>query len=596
VNPYEYIRDDFAAGLAIMDLDRNGGVLIGFDTETTGLDPLNWNTELRLVQLAGSHKTYVFDCKYLGHEGKDELRRFLERENKIFIAHNLKFDLKMVRIFLGVKRFRKGIDTFLAAVILACGLWETDKYGFGLDDMVQKHLGILLDKTQQASDWSRAQLDPVQIKYAARDAEVLLQLWPAMAKELLAQGQVNVNQLECDAVNATASLELNGFHLDPDRWTALNKENTQQWKEQRHELQEMLAYTPKNGQQGLFGKASRYINLNSPDQLINALLAQGIPVPTDDVTGRYTTAKFKMNALAIDYPIINYLRKYRVLEKQRSSYGLFWLELINPFTGRLHMDFKQIGAKTGRMAVSRIQQIPSDIRYRRCFTAEQGHALIRADYAQFELRILAELSQDPGLMEAFFKGLDLHQYTADKVGRPRSVARNMNYAIPYGSGPTRFSLMCEPPIPISEAKAIFDADKRAFPRKHAWLEKAARDAVKFKQSRTLSGRLTKWIYDPEDKASISRTERNGKNTPIQGLNADVTKRAMRLIDDELQGQSEILIVHVVHDEIILESVDDPTYTKRADEMLEDYMTQAAKEFIKTVPIKVDTHIASEWSK
>jgi DNA polymerase I-like protein with 3'-5' exonuclease and polymerase domains len=97
-----------------------------------------------------------------------------------------------------------------------------------------------------------------------RDAEVLLQLWPAMAKELLAQGQVNVNQLEFDAVNAVASLELNGFHLDPDRWTALNKENTQQWKEQRHELQEMLAYTPKNGQVGLFGKASRYINLNSP--------------------------------------------------------------------------------------------------------------------------------------------------------------------------------------------------------------------------------------------------------------------------------------------------------------------------------------------
>jgi ribonuclease D len=128
----------------------------------------------------------------------------------------------MVRIFLGVKRFRKGIDTFLAAVILACGLWETDEYGFSLDDMVQKHLGIMLDKTQQKSDWSRPELDPIQIKYAARDAEILLQLWPEMAKELLAQGQMNVAQLEFDAVNSVASLELNGFPLDPDRWTALN--------------------------------------------------------------------------------------------------------------------------------------------------------------------------------------------------------------------------------------------------------------------------------------------------------------------------------------------------------------------------------------
>lgn len=598
MNPYHYITDDFGVGLAILRLNREK--IITLDTETTGLDPLDWSVRLRLVQLGGRDITYVFDCDKLGLEGKEELRKFFERDDIIFIAHNAKFDIKFIKLFLRVKRVHKFIDTYLAAVLLSCGLFDMDEYGessaygFSLEDCCGKYLGIEVDKTHQRSDWSKPELSPSQIKYAAYDSEVLRPLWAVLSQELVRQGQAQVARLEFDAVPAVAGVELAGFHLEPDRWSALCEENQQEWKRQRLELQEMLAYTPKNGQLAMFGSGTRLVNLDSQPQLVNALLAQGVPVPTNDETGHYTTSKFKMNALAIDYPIINFLRKYRILEKHRSSYGLFWLDLIHPYTGRLHMDFKQIGAKTGRMAVSRLQQVPADPRYRRCFTAARGRKLVRGDYAQFELRILADLSQDPGLVEAFFKGLDLHQYTADRVGRPRAVARNMNYAIPYGSGPMRFSLMCEPPIPLSEAKAIFAADQKAFPKKHAWLEQAGRDAVKFKQSRTRSGRLTKYIYDPLDENSVRRTERNGKNTPIQGLNADVTKRAMKLIYDEIQGNSDIMMVHLVHDEILLEPIEE--FVPRANELLNDLMPQAAREFVRIVPVKVETHVGNEWSK
>jgi DNA polymerase-1 len=597
MKPYQYIYDDFAAAIALEDLAKY--TTLGLDTETVGLDPLDWNSRLRLIQLASPICTYVFDVVRLGFEGLGFLRKFLERDDKTLIMHHAKFDLKFLRMFLGVKRVHKVIDTYLAALLTSCGLFELES-GFGLDAVCHKFLGIRLDKDPQTSDWSVPELSPTQIKYAALDADIMLDLWPALAQKLVEQGQMLVAQIEFGAVQGIALQELNGLRLHRERWTNLCDEITQDWKAKRKEVQELLAYDPGktrragNGQGSLFGAESRYVNLDSPPQLIAALEYHGIPVPLDDKTGRKTTGKHKMNALAIDYPIVNFLRQYRQLEKWRSSYGYFWLDLIHPVTGRLHMDVMQIGAKTGRMAVSRLHQVPAKPRFRRCFVADPGKRLVRADYSQFELRILADLAGDEGMIDAFQRNLDFHVFTAERTGVPRSVARNLNYAIPYGASPTRFALMCDPLITASEAMTIMDADRKAFPKKHAWLDMAAKDAVRFKQSVTRTGRVTKYLFDPADKKSAARTERNGKNSPIQGLNADVTKRAIYLIHNEIYADPDIHMVHVVHDEIVNEAT--PEAAPRAEEMLRDLMSQAAREFIKKVHIKVDTHIGEEWTK
>lgn len=586
---YEYVTHDAWAWTCIRHLEQFK--LVGLDTETTGLDPLNLNTRLRLVQLAVPGITYVFDIDRLGI-AKEVLRDFFESDERVFVAHNLKFDLKFLRVFLGVKRFRRGICTFLAGQVLACGLFETS---FKLSATVSEYLGVQMDKAEQKSDWSRPDLSPSQIEYAARDASILLDLWPAMSKKLVDEGLTYPAKLEFDAVNAVASIELNGFRLVEDRWRTLCNEIQQEWVTKRRELQLMLAHDDYE-QATLFGETSRLINLGSPPQLIKALEYHGIPVPLSDKTGRPTTAKSKMNALALDYPVIEYLRQYRALEKLHSSYGLAWLDYIHPLTGRIHPELHSIGAYTGRMSESNpnLQQVPAEKRWRGCFMADPGRKLVGGDYSQFELRILADLAGDPEFSRAFIEGLDFHQAIADKIGRPRSVARNLNYAISYGGGDLRFALMCTPPISLDEAKATIDSDKRAFPGKHKWLERAGKDAVRLKQAMTRSGRIAKFIYDPNDKGSIALTERKGKNTPIQGTNADVTKRAMKLIDDELQGQDDTIMCHVVHDEIQLEAPEGET--QRAEEMLLDLMPQAGREFVRSVPVKVDTHVGYEWSK
>lgn len=593
MRPYQYIIDDLAAALALMDLEQDK--LIGFDTETTGLNPLDWNVRLRLVQLAGSRMVYVFDIDRLGQDIKRLLKEFLERPDKIFIAHNLKFDLKFVRWFLGVKYFRKGICTMLGSQLANCGILEIPS---DLESCCQRYLNIKLDKSLQESNWNRPGLDPEQIMYAARDADVLLDLWPVMAKKLVSQGQMYVAQLEFDAVDAVASLELNGLGLHEERWRTLCADVDRDYDEKKRELQQMLAYDdPKRPT--LFGPESRYINLGSSQQLIKALEYHGVPIPLDDKTGHKTTGKHKMNGLALDYPVVNYLRKFRELEKLRSSYGLFWLDLRDPFTGRLHMDIHQIGAKTGRMAISRIQQVPTDLRYRNCFVADPGRRIVNGDYAQFELVILAFLSGDRGMIDAFESGEDFHVFTGRKLfkqqdltPKQRGMAKNNNYADTYGAGSQRFALMCG--ITLEEAKEVKAADREAFPRKHAWLDRAGKQAIRDGFSRTLSGRIAEWIFDANDMGSVAATQRNGKNTPIQGLNADVTKRALKLVNDEIQGDDEIKMVHVVHDEILLEPTEDAV--PRAEAMLKELMHQAGREFIRGVPIKVDTHIAQEWSK
>jgi DNA polymerase I len=322
----------------------------------------------------------------------------------------------------------------------------------------------------------------------------------------------------------------------------------------------------------------------------------GIPVPE-------STRNWKMQPLAAQYPVIEKLLEYRTVQKALTSYGQNMIELINPLTKRLHADFRQIGAPTGRFACTNpnIQQVPHAVEYRRCFTGyPEGRKLVIADYSQIELRILAEFSGDQGFIDAFRSGADLHRVTASQVfnvsvdqvtKEQRDFAKRLNFGVVYGIGAQRFALMTGVTVP--EAENVLRRYFGTYRQLDSYLREAATRAVTDRQARTASGRLVRFRYDENDRQQISMTQRNGKNTPIQGTSADILKRALRLLREELANR-DAQIVNIIHDEIVVET----TAGDAAEiaQKVERVMCAAGEEYLSTVPVKVETEIADEWVK
>jgi DNA polymerase-1 len=330
--------------------------------------------------------------------------------------------------------------------------------------------------------------------------------------------------------------------------------------------------------------------------LTKALKRLGIEVPD-------STRNWKLQPLAAKHPEVAKLLEYRTMQKALTSYGENILDAINQVTNRIHANFHQIGAPTGRMSCTQpnIQQVPHAIEYRRCFRAPDGRKLIIADYSQIELRILADYTNDKGFIEAFNSGADLHRVTAAQVfGVPlgevtkeqRDFAKRLNFGVVYGIGAQRFSLMTG--MPLSDAEDILRRYFATYRELDAWLRKAALQAVRERTApRTVAGRLARFNFDPEDKQAASAAQRNGKNSPIQGSSADIIKRALRILHDKLQDTTAC-IVNVVHDEIVVEA--DATQAQEIAKVVEDAMCAAGEEYVKKVPVKVETEVSDEWVK
>ncbi|HYK21300.1 MAG TPA: DNA polymerase, partial [Pyrinomonadaceae bacterium] len=383
--------------------------VVGLDTETTELDP--FTSRLRLIQLAAPDCVFIFDFDHFnnGDAAKSEalapLRRLLAAPRPIKIAHNAKFDAKFIKHNLGVD-LGGLFDTLLASQLAGAGDIEERH---GLETAAARYLNQTIDKTERLSDWN-FELSAAQLEYAARDAAILLPLREKLIERLKADSLVRCAQLEFECVMPVVDIELAGFYMHKDRWLEQLKIVEKRRRELAEQLQDVLAEESSQG--SLFGGPQREdINLDSQQQLTKALNRLGIPVPE-------STRNWKLQPLAAEYPVIGTLLEYRTVQKALTSYGENMIEMINPVTNRLHADFRQIGAPTGRFACTNpnIQQVPHAIEYRRCFSGHpEGRKLIIADYSQIELRILAEFSGDRGFMEAFNTGADLHRVTASQV-------------------------------------------------------------------------------------------------------------------------------------------------------------------------------------
>jgi DNA polymerase-1 len=580
--PFRLVNTEAALEQAVGAVSGQG--VVGVDTETTSLSP--FEGRVRLLQLATPGQSFVIDLLELPAFEHRGLRELLSSTQPVKVFHNAKFDLKMLLHHFDLE-VRGLFDTLLASQLIGAGRHEG---GHGLAAVSDRHLGELVDKSMQVSDWS-GRLTDAQYEYAAKDAALMLPLYEKLSAGLGELSLEDVATLEFECVLPIAAMELAGMALDTECWRGLVVN-----LERAHDLlsdqlrRELAAGIP---QLTLFGDPPN-INLDSPTQVTDALAHMGIKVEG--------TRSWQLQPLSKEHPAIEKLLEYRSVQKLLSSYGLALLEHINPVTGRIHADFRQMGATGGRMSCSdpNLQQVPNTPEYRSCFRAPAGRKLVIADYSQIELRILADWSQDTALVKALLSGEDLHCVTASQMfGIPleqvskdqRAAAKQLNYGIMYGLGAQ--GLGARIGCSLDEAEGLLHRYFDAYSGVAAFLRDAADRAVGDRESRTRSGRLIYFSFDANDRSQVGATQRLGKNAPIQGSSADIIKRALTLLYDALKP-IDAQIVNCIHDEIVIEAAEDQA--EECASIVDREMVIAAREFIRSVPVTVDIVVGDAWLK
>lgn len=575
--------------------------MFGYDVETyhsverhiPAFDPTD-GAKMRLAQFGTpTGEAFVFDLYKV--DPKFLLQMFPNRT--LCVGHNLKFEMKFLMHQLGVYDFGPVFDTMIAEQIIAKGkVTGAESLGFGLDKTVKRRLKVTLPKDEQASAWYKKDLTDSQIEYAARDAIVVLPLYEVQRDLVVTQGQTRVLELEFNALEPIASMELNGVIINRDKWTAQCEKTEQEIAEVQEKLWAML------GQGGTLFNGVPTLNLNARQTVREAFERRGIKVPLDR-DGKKSLDKSVLAKIQHHEEVSLYL-EYSKLAKAVSSYGRAWLDLINRFDGRIHCGFRSIGAETGRMSASNpnMMQIPKSNEMRNCFEATPGWVLVDSDFSQCELRILAEYCRDPNLLKAFDNGYDLHKFTAhlvfnvpmDEVTKSqRSIAKNLNFGIVYGIGAAKFA--GDAGISVDEAKRILNYYlTEAYPRMGAFLEFRAKDVMRHLSGTTMSGRIRQYGGDLSNSEFVAKVQRNAKNLPIQGTNADITKHALRLAYNKFQGKSDVRMLLAIHDEIIIECV--PEKALEYQKLLNEAMIEAESDFLLRVPSVVDSDITTVWCK
>jgi DNA polymerase I len=575
---YRLVTDaDDLAGIA--ETIRNAEV-VGIDIETTNLSPRDGKT--RLLQLATPEETFVVDV----FEVKDlsPLKDTLEG-GPVKTLHNGKFDHSFLWAEHGIS-LSPIFDTMLAAQLLDGGEYGSS---YALEAVAERYLDETVDKTARHEDWL-GELSPRQLEYAARDAAILLPLREQLAAVLEDEKLGGVSKIEFGAVAAIAQMELAGIKLDVARWKGLEKTV----RERRDKAAERLEahFPPPDGVLPLEGLGPR-LNLNSPQQITDAFRQIGIELPDTRV----------WTLLKVDHQAARDLLEYRELQKKLGTYLETHASFIHPKTGRIHANFLQCRVPTGRLACTNpnIQQIPHEDEFRRCFVAEEGNVLVIADYSQIELRILAEVSDDPGFVEAFQKGEDLHRVTAatmfgvekaEVTKEQRSAAKRINFGLAYGRGPK--SLSAQIGTDEDRARELIDEYFANYPKVQRYLQGTANEALRTRTLRTLSGRVRKF-GNTSGLSSMERSalRREAMNFPVQGAAADITKLALGYVRQELRDLDAHLI-NCIHDEFVVECAEG--VAPEVSERMKRAMIRAGERLLKKVPVEVEVAVSRDWTK
>jgi DNA polymerase-1 len=576
----------------------NSTSAIGLDTETTGLDSLS--SKVRLLQLSTGKKTWVFDLFDLGFTSADpqipnelpeKLIEVLENPKIVKVAQNAKFDWSMLFANFKVSVFPL-FDTWIASKLL-----DPNIKGHSLKDLALRYLDIDLDKAEQNSNWTGS-LTSEQLKYAALDASIMIPLRDILRERLIHEGIERCAKIEFQCTPAIGAMEVGGVSLLKDKWIEVLRSVE---SERNVYLEKVRPYFPAT-QPGLFSDVKEETNYNSPTS-IKAALKQ--------VTGKdyFDVTEGVLKPMAEEIPFVDWLLKYRHLEKITTSYGENFVSKINPKTGRIHPHYSQLSASSGRMSCYKpnLQQIPKSFGFRECIVPAPGKKFLIADYSQVELRVAAVVAKENRMLAAFRSGEDLHRLTASSLSRKlpdqitkeeRQAAKAVNFGFLYGMGSERFKHYASEQYGVKisdeEAEKYRATFFNTYPGIRNWHryepDRANRDRV----LRTLTGRKA---IIPEGENWFSGV----LNFPVQGSAADGMKAAMGLVYRELtQKKNMVRICGMIHDELLLEVEQDYCSDEgmaEAKKMVSSAMKQAMENILENkVPIEVDIKSAESWAE
>ena len=591
-------RQDFEAWLARLAKAD----LFAFDTETTSLDYMD--AELVGVSFAVEphEAAYVpLAHDYLGAPAQldrqwvlDQFRPLLENPNKPKVGQNLKYDMSVLARH-GISLEGIAFDTMLESYVL-----DSTGSRHDMDSLALKYLGEKTIHFEDIAGKGAGQLRFNQIAleqagpYAAEDADVTLrlhrELWPRLCE--VPSLRTVLEDIEMPLVPVLSRIERNGARVDAALLKTQGKEIAQRLDELEREAHEL---------------AGQAFNLASPKQLGEILFDKlKIPVVKKTATGAPSTKEEVLQELALDYPLPRVLLEHRGLAKLQSTYIEKLPRMINPRTGRVHTSYHQAGTATGRLSSSdpNLQNIPvrssEGRRIRQAFVADGGNRILAADYSQIELRIMAHLSGDASLVQAFKDGLDIHRATAaevfdtplDKVTQEqRRSAKAINFGLIYGM--SAFGLARQLHLGRNQAQEYIDLYFARYPGVAAYMERTRQQARDQGYVETLFGRR---LHLPDIKAGNGQlrqaAERTAINAPMQGTAADIIKRAMIAVDAWLADKKlDTRIIMQVHDELVFEVPEGELDEVRG--TVVRLMAEAAR---LDVPLVVDVGVGANWDE
>ncbi|MGD8108625.1 DNA polymerase I [Pantoea sp. FN0302] len=577
--------------------------LFAFDLETDSLDTLTANIIGLSFAVAPGEAAYL----PVAHDYLDapdqldrnavlaQLKPLLEDKSALKVGQNLKFDRSVLKNYdielAGIK-----FDTMLESYMLNTVVGKHD-----MDSLAARWLNHKTVTFTEIAGKGKNQLTFNQIAleqaahYAAEDADVTLQLhlkmWPELEKE--AGPRKVFEEIEMPLLTVISRIERNGVLIDQHILAKHSQELTARLKELEEKAHEL---------------AGEPFNLSSTKQLQTILFEkQGIKPTKKTPGGAPSTSEEVLAELALDYPLPKVILEHRGLSKLKSTYTDKLPQMINPRSGRVHTSYQQAVTATGRLSSTdpNLQNIPvrneEGRRIRQAFIAPEGCRIVAADYSQIELRIMAHLSQDKGLLTAFAEGQDIHRATAaevfgvsvDKVtNEQRRSAKAINFGLIYGM--SAFGLSRQLNINAGEARLYMERYFERYPGVLKYMENTRQQASEQGYVSTLDGRRL-WLPDIKSANAIRRkaAERAAINAPMQGTAADIIKRAMIDVDAWLQEPDapQVTMIMQVHDELVFEIREQDV--EKASAKIRQLMENSMK---LDVPLRVDIGVGDNWDQ
>lgn len=593
---YRLVTDEEGLSRLLAELDPSP--VIAFDTETNACDPVGESPLVGLSFAVGEGRAWYVPVAHRLPAGRqlpkervlDRLRPLLADPRRSWVMQNAKFDLS-VMLSERLSFAGRVDDTMLLSYSE-----DPSRRTHGLDGLARDHLGHRMISYDEVTGKGKVTFDLVDLdtacRYSAEDADATLRLFHLLSARVKREGLWDLyDRLERPLAPVLMRMEREGIRVDPVRLQTLSDEFLSQIKEMETRILDL---------------AGTSFNINSTQQLAEILFTKlGLPVAHKTKSG-FSTDSSVLEKLKPLHPLPGLVLDYRQLNKLRSTYTDALLRLIHPVTGRVHTSFNQTVTLTGRLSSSdpNLQNIPvrteTGRKIRQAFLPREGCVMISADYSQVELRILAHMADDRLLIESFHKGEDIHARTAAEVfnllpnlvdKEHRRQAKAVNFGIVYGQTP--FGLAESLGIPQREARRIIEHYFARYAGVKRFLDGQAEAGRREKKVGTLFGRRIPLTEIDASNASLrSYAERVAVNAPIQGTAADIIKRAMIDLDEEIlrRGLKTRMLLQV-HDELVFEAPIDEQ--EEASALIVEKMEHAAS---LSVPLKVDLGAGGNWDE